>query len=1148
MHKLSKFIVEKRVFFITIFIVACIYSLYAMQKVQINYDLTKYLPEESETKIALDMMEEEFGLNGIANVVIADVSANEAIILRNELGNIEGVLNASFENTLEYYKEGNAMIKIVLAESDYSNLSQNAVQEIKDKLSDYTIEMSGSTVHTVAMQENVKNQMTTILLISIPIIALILFLNASSYAEIGVFSIVVGASVLINKGTNLLLGEISYITNSIAIVLQLALAMDYSIIFLHRFEEEKKKYPEKEAVIHALKQSMRSISSSSLTTIVGMIAIMFMQYTIGYDIGIVLAKSIVCSLLSVFFFMPGILLLFNKLIVKTRHKNLMPNIKFIPNYIIKTKGFMPFIMLVVISVAFILQFNNTYEFNFDAKKDSQYIELFGKTNTLEIMLPKGEVETEKEVVRFVMENPYVNNASGIEPLGLRDQLDVEAFSEKAGIDLKSAYGIYAYYAKSLGIDTEVIQFDTMINFIHHQADELGLSSEQVMQINAIKNLIEKANQEISSDLFSDLFEIPKDNTDMIYMIYDASQGFSTYTTYTLISFLTVNGESLGLSEEEQATILQLKSLLDLSHQNIEYHTLGNLIEITQEEAYFINCIYDIQNITYGIADIVQYMNHHQVELGLDQTQIEKVTNALNIINNKDIPMTASQYAQFLDITETDATRLYNLYNQLNGTNEDVIVAHSMISFMQNHLFLLSLTDEERDSLNTVHLLMNNNAVSPNDFSNVFNIELINGYGIYTYYAESLGFTPSSFILNNMIQFINHNAEDLQFDHSQKTKISQINDLFDYKDNQTDADTFARLLNISHHLAYGIYAYYGDYLDIETNSINLNDLLLFMKDNDALLALSETEILDITQALNFINHKNDRLDTETFSSLLGMNGNETTVLYYAYQDNDFVFKDIINYMYDKKETLELNEAQKEKIIHTKELMSTAFNNFESDEYARIFFNINLNIDDEKALNLVKSLRTDLNQFYDEYYVLGDSSNILDIKASFNHDVFNVNFITIISILFILIITFRSFIVPILLVLIIQGSIWINFSFANITNTSIVFIGYIIVTAIQMGATIDYAIVLTERYREFRKENNKFNAVKETIQVSIPIILTSAGILIVSGFTVGSISSISSISSLGILIGRGALISFIMVIFLLPQLLLIFDKIVCKRNNY
>jgi predicted RND superfamily exporter protein len=135
-----------------------------------------------------------------------------------------------------------------------------------------------------------------------------------------------------------------------------------------------------------------------------------------------------------------------------------------------------------------------------------------------------------------------------------------------------------------------------------------------------------------------------------------------------------------------------------------------------------------------------------------------------------------------------------------------------------------------------------------------------------------------------------------------------------------------------------------------------------------------------------------------------------------------------------------------------------------------------------------------------------------------------------------------IVPFLLVLIILGSIWINFSFSTLSDVAIIFLGYIIITAIQMGATIDYAIIITGRYKEFRREYDKYHSVTEAIRVSIPTLLTSGGILIVSGLCVGFVSTASSISNLGILIGRGAFISLIMVIFFLPQLLLICDKVV------
>ncbi len=1153
MYKLSKFIVEKRNLFIILFMSLCILSAFAAQKVQINYDMTKYLPTNSETKIALNVMQEQFGSNGVANVIIANITPAQAMDLKNEISQIGGVLDASFENSTDYYKEGNALIKITFTEGDYSSLTRNAIYDIRAKLTNYQIEMSGSSVHAVDQLDDVEKQMTIILAICIPIILLILFFNANSYAEILVFGIVVGSSVLINKGTNIFLGEISYVTNSIAIVLQLALAMDYSIILLHRFQEEKKNYDDKNAIIHALKNSIKSISSSSLTTIVGMIAIMFMQYSIGFDIGIVLAKSIVCSLFSVFFLMPGVLLLFSNLIEKTKHKNFIPKMTTINQYIIKTRRFMPIIMVSIVISAFTIQLHNTYDFNFNTNENSNYIDLFGKTNTLAIIVPNGNNEEEKQVVNLVEASPYVNSAMGITTLGIKDNLNVLAFSQKAKIDMKTANGIYASYAQSIGGVNGEINFNQMIEFMKDNVSSIGLTDLQMTNIDRISSLLNVNGKDVSYQTFANMLGLSENDAYMIYMIFEMSLNEQTYQLNTMINYMFNNSEALGLTADEINQIGQTKGLLDEKDESINYQTFADLLGMNEDDALKIYTLYEmsLNSPVYGISDLIEFMNTNQASLGLNEEEIISINQSLNLINNKNIALNANNFGQLIGLDITESNNLFLMYNNVNSTNDSEIKEEELVSFMFENKKELQLSDAQVLVLNQVYALLNNTEMNTETFANMLNMPFSQANGIYAYYATSLEYQTSSVKLNDIITFIYNNQDLLNLDANQLLHVQTLKQLFENSNTNFNSGEFAMFLGIDQNSSTGIYAYYSASLGKEVPSINFNTMVNYMLTNPQLLGLSESQISQIGQIKAVIDTGNSSLTSQTFSDIMQMNLQDTNLLYFMYHINinqqTYMFLDIINYMYENSNDLGMNEIQLQQLTQTKEQIDKAITNFENDNYTRIIFNINLDSDDNEALKLIENLRIDLKNNYSEYYVLGDSANILDVKDSFNHDVLYVNFITIISVLMILIFTFRSFILPVILVLVIQGSVWINFALSTIFHSPILFIGYIIVTAIQMGATIDYAIIVTSRYKEFRKELNKFDAIKEAIQASIPTILTSGGILIVAGFSVGLVSTVPATASLGMLIGRGALISCLLVIFLLPQLLLIFDKIFFKEAS-
>ncbi len=183
--------------------------------------------------------------------------------------------------------------------------------------------------------------MIVIVVIAAIIIVLVLTLTSRSYAEVPVLIMTFGAAALLNMGTNFLCGTISFISNSVTVILQLALAIDYAIILCHRFSDEHEMLPTREACIAALSKAIPEISSSSLTTISGLAALAFMHFGIGRDLATVLIKAILFSMLCVFTLMPGLLVLFSKLIDKTRHKNLIPKITAVGKFDIKTRFIIP---------------------------------------------------------------------------------------------------------------------------------------------------------------------------------------------------------------------------------------------------------------------------------------------------------------------------------------------------------------------------------------------------------------------------------------------------------------------------------------------------------------------------------------------------------------------------------------------------------------------------------------------------------------------------------------------------------------------------------------------------------------------------------------------------------------------------------------
>lgn len=738
----ASFIVNKRKAIEILFVFAIIYSILSVDKVQVNQDITSYLPEESETRRGLTLMEEEFVTNGSAKIMVSNITCMQAQDLADQIEEIAGVKSVEFDDTKSHFTGTDALFEITVDGGAEDSRSISAMNQVKELLDGYDIYISSEVGQVEESAESLSEDMNVILVLAIVIIIAVLLLATKAYLVIPVLLITFGVAAILNMGTNYWFGEISFVTNSIAVVLQLALAIDYAIILCDRYMEEHETMDAESAVIAALSKAIPEISSSSLTTVSGMIAMMFMQFRLGYDMGIVLVKAIILSLLSVFLLMPGILLIFAKGIDRSRHKCYVPKISFLGKLAAKTKYIVPPLFLLILVAAFIGSSNCRYLYDVNsvesAKKSPEKIaaekieNTFGASNQLAVMVPQGNYEAEAKVIGRLEKTEHVTSVLGLANVPISD--------------------------------------DYMLT------------------------------DKISPRRFAELTDLEVEVVDLLYSAYAYNQ--------------------------EQ----------------------------------------------YG-----------PVFTGIDEYEVPVIDMFLF---------------------------LYDQYQQ--------------------------------------------------------------GY------------------------------------------------------------------------------------------VKLNEEL----------------------------------------------DEELTTLY---------------------ETLEDAKSQ-----------------LQGEHYSRFVLNLDVPVEGEQTYGVMEEIRQNAERYYGKGKVLlvGNSTSAHDLETSFATDNIIISVLTALFVMVILFFTFQSAGLPVLLVLTIQGSIWINFSVPALAGDGVYFIAYLIVSAIQMGATIDYAIVISSRYMQLKREMPLTDAVVETLNQAFPTIFTSGSIMTCAGFLIGNISSDATVAAMGIALGRGTLISIILVLFVLPQILLLGDFIIEK----
>ena len=528
MEKIATFIVDKRNLFFLLYAFALIFSIVATGWVKVENDITTYLPEDTETRQGLTVMNDNFVTYGTARVMVSNVTYETAENICSDLESIDGVTSVDFDDTTDHYKSASALFSVTFDGTTTDDISIHALHTIRDMLAGYDTYID--TEVGVDTSADLQSEMSVILVLAAIVIVLVLTLTSRSYAEVPVLIMTFGAAALLNMGTNFLCGTISFISNSVTVILQLALAIDYAIILCHRFSDEHETKDTREACIAALSKAIPEISSSSLTTISGLGALAFMHFGIGRDMATVLIKAILFSLLSVFTLMPGLLMVFSKKIDATRHKNLIPKITFLGKFDVATRFIVPPIFAVVVVVTAVLANKCPYCYSYTdlvtAKQSESQIahqkikNTFGVNNMVAVIVPTGDYDSERQLLKDLDSCAEVKSTQGLANIDamdgykLADALTPRQMSELAGLDYEVAEALYAAYAvdqneygkliSGLG-DYKVPLFD-MFMFLQREMKDGNITLDGDIQetLDDLFEQLNKAQLQLQSEKYSRL--------------------------------------------------------------------------------------------------------------------------------------------------------------------------------------------------------------------------------------------------------------------------------------------------------------------------------------------------------------------------------------------------------------------------------------------------------------------------------------------------------------------------------------------------------------------------------------------------------------------------------------------------------------------
>ena len=413
---MSHFILQHKKWILILFLACTLASAAAIPLVGINYDMSDYLPEEVPSSLALSQVEESFG-DAIPNlnVFVAGVDLPGALSIKEELRLVRGVSSVLWlddaadiytppalldeEEVSPWLREEGALFLL----AGDTRRSVEIVADLKEILGEEVV-LSGPLVDQATLRSLSTGEVSQIIFYVIPLVMLVLFLSTSSWFEPLLFLAAIGCAILLNEGTNLLIGEISYVTRSTGAVLQLAVSMDYAVFLLHSFSRYRLAGQEvEEAMKHAMEESMAAVSASALTTVFGFLALAIMKFRLGPNLGLVLAKGILFSFLSVMLFLPILSVYAAGIMERTAHRSFLPSFEGFSRRVMKVRAPLAILVLLLLLPGFLAQRSNTFIYGSSGihsedstlARDAALIEdLFGLNQQMVILVPQGDASAE----------------------------------------------------------------------------------------------------------------------------------------------------------------------------------------------------------------------------------------------------------------------------------------------------------------------------------------------------------------------------------------------------------------------------------------------------------------------------------------------------------------------------------------------------------------------------------------------------------------------------------------------------------------------------------------------------------------------------------------------------------------------------------
>ena len=905
MRKVTDFIVKARYVFLTLFVILAIFSLYLGTKVNINEDIMKYLPETSEIKIGKDIMDEEFieQDSSVLNVMFKGLSDTEKEDTLKKLESINGVSSVLYENTDEYNRDKYTLYVLNVDDYDHSKTAENVYNEVNE-------------MKPEAMSGSIYNEWKPVLQIWIVVVAIamamiILTILSESYIEPWLYLISIGVAVFINKGTNIIFPSVSNITDSIVAILQLALSMDYSIMLSNRYRQEREKEKDKtKAMKNALYNSFKAILSSSITTVVGLLALVFMSFTIGRDLGLVLAKGVVLSLVSIFFCLPGLLVLCDKLIMNSKKKTINFNLKGLGKYSYKTRWVQLVFIIASFIAAYILKGN--IGILYTGTQQDEVGKHFPSTNQIAIIYENKydeiitkyckSIEDDEKVNQVLCYGNTINEKLAYNELNQKFK-DLGQDTEIDDYLIKIIY--YNYYNKNTKDSMTLSEFTKFIKSDVYSNEKVSESIDDNIKENMdlLENFATKdnVNQKRTANKIANILDMNESDANDLLIYYNSKHLDTKMSIKDFVNFMIneVRVDPNYGSSVDANTLASLKQLQPFINTNtinkqMTSNEIANTFGIdkslvdqlflfyrTTQDSKSTMTINEFANVALNMSNQDAYKDMFDESTIKSLNMLSTLSSEQIITNELDVSsMKTSLNNLGLSLDDNTMSLLYIYYTGYN-TNSKLTLngfANVALNMAEQDAYKSYFSEDTKKSLQTIVTLNSYyDTVLPNtNLYSMFGIDAETGaklnYAITGDLSGSYNMTPLQFV-NTLLQTPEINSE------LNSNQISQLSTALYVMSNITTTYSVDELTNALQEnktivsVVYGVY----DYQNGNLKNISVRNLINFLYENKSNPFLSDklstaSTMLDLTYKI--VNNTNTRYTYKEMAALIEQN--ESTV--------------------------------------------------------------------------------------------------------------------------------------------------------------------------------------------------------------------------------------------------------------------------------